>query len=615
VADQEPVPASEVTGVGDGQGATSQTSVDPVRIEPARPIKFADRVIPIQTSKWSYQPATILQLPAIRAGELGLVVPREGPRGGRGRSGFPPGMNMPGGPPAGAPDSDPAPEGDGADIEFVSPRVAGLARSDDGQSIALLYTDPFTSCSFVDSIQVESDDHRTASMPATGLALNANTRTIIRLADHPDVTTPVVGIKDYDSLEVISEKTGKHFYTPLGIPGFTDIETAAFVNDRIAVVFSRQIDLSAGKSGFQMTAIDVESGRAYRTATLEGAVFEPTVAVSPDREHIAIGTSSAVVLFNVVRGEPAGVLDMPAEFGAVCSFSPDGTRLAAKAKNRRTIRLFDLATGSQSGEFRILTRSALNESIHWPSDRFLLVNGQELVDVEHQLPVWRLQPAGNAYFGYLGGDQFWYSISSRGHVFSLPLDELARRMADISIEDATILRAGDSVTIQPDANELARNRTFGLAPGKIQEIHQNLTREFEERGVRVANAAPVILRISVDQLPMETMEVNERGGPPPPGPAGEIRQKPPTVVRFTPTRSRMELVRNGTVIWSREQVNRPTAVMRGEQGENPQMTANRLCRPRPGFFTLPFGDRFVLLSGNEPVLGTTRLGVAGPESE
>ena len=65
---------------------------------------------------------------------------------------------MPGGPPAGAPDSDPAPEGDGADIEFVSPRVAGLARSDDGQSIALLYTDPFTSCSFVDSIQVESID-------------------------------------------------------------------------------------------------------------------------------------------------------------------------------------------------------------------------------------------------------------------------------------------------------------------------------------------------------------------------------------------------------------------------------------------------------------------------
>lgn len=59
----------------------------------------------------------------------------------------------------------------------------------------------------------------------------------------------------------------------------------------------------------------------------------------------------------------------------------------------------------------------------------------------------------------------------------------------------------------------------------------------------------------------------------------------------------------------------PGVVLRGEKGENPQMMANRLCRPRHGFFTLPFGDRMVLLSRNDAVFGTTRLTIDGPVEE
>lgn len=52
--------------------------------------------------------------------------------------------------------------------------------------------------------------------------------------------------------------------------------------------------------------------------------------------------------------------------------------------------------------------------------------------------------------------------------------------------------------------------------------------------------------------------------------------------------------------------NRPRGVP-VRPGESLEMAANRQCLPRPEFFDFPFRNRVVLLSNNEPYLGSTDL--------
>lgn len=589
---QTPVPASEVANLGMPGAGSGTAAASAVKIDPPQAIRFADKVISLDSKEWSFEPGAVKSVPDFAEASVGLSMPVES-RGGRGfsdRGGGPPDMNLPGRfrPPVFPGDDEDEEEPEESPIEFNSPRLKQVSRTSDGKQVAVLYVDPFTDCSLVDSITLESDRHRTAEMKAIVLGLNADTRTVVRIAPNASLPNHRMGIDSYNTLEVISEKTGKYFYAPLGEFGFHDPDTALFVNDRIVLI-----------PGERLTAIDLESGRAYRTESIFR--MNAGTAVSPDGTHVAIGGLGGVLVFNVVRGKPVGVLKIGSEMSAFHpAFSPDGRQLAVASRTSPMIRIFDLATGNETASFPSGLSGA--GSLTWPVERMLVVDEREIVDVKHRIPVWQLRLPGFHLFQHLGGDRFWYAFGNNGFVHALGLDDMIARMDAISIEDRTVLRAGDSVSIEIDPNGLDRKQAG--------EVRDQLTSAFESRDIAVTGNAPVKLRVSVDRLPSETLELDDRAfarsNP------GEERT---ITVRLNPTRSRMEIVQNGRVVWTRERENRPYGSLRGEKNESAQMAANRLCRPSTGFFRLAFGDRLVLLSDDDIVLGRTRYTAEGPSEE
>ncbi len=559
------------------------------KIDPPRQIRFAGRIISLQADEWAFECGPVTPLDTMAA-TMFVVRPPNARR--RGRRFGPRGRGGATGPPDQFPPVPVGPEDPGDDaISFTSPRLDQVDLSRDGRQVVLLHTDPYTKCSSIQAIEPETGNSRTAEMKALALAIDANTRTVVRLAENPKIKRSQFALDSYNALEVISEGTGKYFYTSRETLGLPLPEKAVFVNDQILVVVSSHI-----------TAINLGDGRGYRTDDSLSVVG--SVVASPDETHIAVGTTDGILVFNAVKGKPVGILQIPGAVAGHACFSPDGKRLAVTGTPElaNSVAIFDLGNGKQLAQIGFT--STRPDTLVWPEHQFILVGGEELIDVENELPVWRYDSGGTigSSLRYLGGNRFAWVTAGQGVVFSLPHNDLAAKMSQISVEDATVLRPGDSVAL-----ELGKS---GFQPDQLEKIRRQLADAFATRGIRVTQHAATVLRTSVDRLARESIDVEIRGRE-----RDKSGNRPAQKVTLTPTRSRMELVQNGNVIWKRETLNKPGSGMMGLPGETPQTTANRLCRPQTSFFRLPFGDTIVLLSESDSVLGTSKLTVSGPTDE
>lgn len=453
-------------------------------------------------------------------------------------------------------------------------RIKTIDVAKDGKTLAMVYQNRAQNVG-AEAYHIETGISQLAPAGKSLLAVSAHQRTIAQLAEVLD--------KDNDKnakpkivLQVVSEGTGVQFHAPMAQLGRTPPTHGVFVNEQILLV-----------AGSKITVMQLDSGRGYQSPDNMPTVNH--IAVSPDRAHVALAIANGVLVFNPNTGKTAGFLSMAKAGPTIACFSPDGTHLLATGESDTALQVFDLRLGQLLKKIETTKKPIMQ--LAWPHERLAMVDGRFLIDLHSGVPVWQVSSnnGGEFFTHHLRKDMFLYRFLRGIHhgVIELPLAEIAARLEKIDWEQATAFEPGTKVSLD----------LSGLPAGnkQLEAVRSRLTAGLARCGLEVVSNAPNVLRASTERLAGETIRIDSFSG-----------NSSPQSVTIRPNRSSIELVKNNQVIWRMTEENRPRGVP-VRPGESLEMAANRQCLPRPEFFDFPFWNRVVLLSNNEPYLGSTDL--------
>ena len=132
--------------------------------------------------------------------------------------------------------------------------------------------------------------------------------------------------------------------------------------------------------------------------------------ISPDKKYMAVGSDEMIPIIDLETGTHVATINTEKLDGtARFAFSDDNHALAMIQKDCLTV--WDLTTGEQLRQFnheRLLNPG----SIHWIGE-YLLVNGQYLFDVRHQVLLWEYSGA-TAQITCSGGGRIWSADTFHG---------------------------------------------------------------------------------------------------------------------------------------------------------------------------------------------------------
>ncbi len=562
-------------------------------------IRFAKNAKPLSTDKWNFNAAqNAVSIPPVNSqmfnvdGQSQLFGGRTG-RGSFGPSGGGFGGDRGGRTRGGTGNSlhDSVPK-------LNSPKLAGATLSTSGTQLGIIHNDVFTKSGLVQFIDVATGQSINRSLvKGEFLACEPGSLTTACLVAVPGMQSGGDAIDNlvdnlnmpdhFNALAIKSEKTDVDHLIPVASfhqNGFKPT-MAEFVNENILVTV-----------GDQIVVIDIPTARGYFTEPLPGLKAR-SLSVSPDQQHIAVTMLDAVLVFDITAGKSVGAFK--AKFPGKPCFSPDGKKLAIPNSHTSSIEIYDLATGEQ--ESSIFSTGFSVAEISWPEPRFIVVGTDEIVDVKHRIPVWELKnPVQIGHeFVSVGGANYLYRYQTNGSVFALPHNDLQEQLDAMDIDQNIILDQGDAVKL-----------TFDLpfSSGDQDSIYGKLEQQMESRGIEISRNADISLRLSVETHKQESMDVAEFGAKEDWAGNREGEQ----TIRFTPTTSRFDMLKNGKVVWSYTRKNQPGGSLRLENGESPQACASRLCKPTINFFkSAKFPGRFVQLKPGKLYLGASTPSVKG----
>jgi hypothetical protein len=293
-------------------------------------------------------------------------------------------------------------------------------------------------------------------------------------------------------------------------------------------------------------------------------------ALSANRKYLAVSVNDGVYILDALTGD--SLAKMPGDPGSVSalSFRPDGTQLAGFSAQRLSV--WNLEKGDLYRD--IYFSQALHATkIDWLDRGYLLVGGQNLIDLDRRIVLWRYQfegmNAGSPAFGESGG-AFWYALTSQDRkergLFR------ARLPHEEALKTAASLRADDLLAVKPGAQVSLSVNVQG-DPNEQQKALNALTAQLRQLGMSVVNGGSLVLQASTETGKTSTIEYHAFG-----------RLGGSEKATVTEQISRLKFVENGKVIWEAVSVSGAPHILHMKQGETAQQALAPYQRPNVQFF-------------------------------
>ncbi len=300
--------------------------------------------------------------------------------------------------------------------------------------------------------------------------------------------------------------------------------------------------------------------------------------LSRDHSHIVFFQKGSLWILRLKDGTLVGQIRGQQKFMASLrnlDVSPDGRSLVASSG--AAVHGFDLTNGQSLFSFE--TGYAIN-SVVWADNSLLLVNGGRIVDPKLQVVVWNFSLANELYRAQTGSTTW---IVTPDRVFGLELinesrrQEIVRNTADLSAAEMLVFGRGSRISLAVELNHLG-NASETVA----RALHERL----EQLGFVVDEQAPLRLEAVVLRGSEKQEIVRDHFGPrigPGFGPGfGPVQER----IRYTPHTSYLKLKMNDDVLWQVSTTYSASGpILRVERNETAQDAADRICQPKPAFFT------------------------------
>jgi len=324
-------------------------------------------------------------------------------------------------------------------------------------------------------------------------------------------------------------------------------------------------------------------------------------ALSANRKYMAAPVNNGVFIFDALSGETLG--KMPGDPGIVTnlSFRPDGTQLAALSPQRLIV--WDLEKGDLYRDIYFSSAIAATK-IDWLDKGYLLVGGENLIDLDRRIVLWKYQQAagGAPAYGEAGGI-FWYALTSpdrkeRGLFRSrLPHDEALKTAAGLKADDLLVVKPGAQVSLSTNLQGDAAEQ---------QKAVQALTAQLKQLGmnvVNVVNGSPLVLQATTETGKTTQIEYRAFG-----------RLRGSEKANVTEQISRLKFVENNKVIWESVAVSGAPFMLQMKQGETVQQALAPYQKPNLQFFVNAKVPQYVARPNEAGAYGASSLTPQGIQS-
>jgi hypothetical protein len=215
-------------------------------------------------------------------------------------------------------------------------------------------------------------------------------------------------------------------------------------------------------------------------------------------------------------------------------------------------------------------------NVDWLTDGYVLVGGENLVDLERRIVLWQYQHSDASYgtahstSAELGGT-FWYGLTSsdrksRG-LFHADLPHAQAKQV------AASLKADDLLAVRPGARIALKLNVQGTA-AEQEMVRTALTKKLEELGMAVAADSPVVLTASTTTGASRKISYSAFGK------SGSSES-----VNVTPQISRLAIESNGRTLWESSGVNDVPFLLSLKQGQSIQDAVAPYQKPDLSYFS------------------------------
>jgi WD40 repeat protein len=354
----------------------------------------------------------------------------------------------------------------------------------------------------------------------------------------------------------ISQSQPKHVvsWLPYGDRdwGQRDVQFASFLdNGHICTVDG------TGK----LTVWEASQAKAlYSVATFQGS----TPAISGTGKYLAVLTKSGIYVLDALTGNPlAKFVGQPGYFPRL-SFRPDGQQLACVSSGM--IQVWDVMSGQMVHDVYLPTQFAAN-TIAWPSDGHMLLNGGSLVDLTRRIVLWQYN-GGSEVGATVNGRQLYVAKSGdhSGTLVHTPLPhgEAKKLAAGLDPDALLAIKPGVQVSVRI---------AVAMTPQEQQQIYDALVKRLTDNGISVVQNANVILHATTEQGETKTVEYRTIG-----------RGFGTESATVTQQIQKLTFAENGKTLWQAVQVkDAPFFLHTGGKDLNAAVAAQ--TRPDVAFFT------------------------------
>jgi WD40 repeat protein len=236
----------------------------------------------------------------------------------------------------------------------------------------------------------------------------------------------------------------------------------------------------------------------YSVATFQGSV----PAISGTGKYLAVLTSSGTVVLDAASGNPLAKFAGQPGYYPRLSFRPDGKELACVSSG--LVQVWDVASGKMTYEVFLPTQFPAN-TVSWPADGYLLLNGGALVDLSRRIVL--CQYSGGSESGATLGGRYLFVVKDASHNSGLvhtPLPHAAAKKL------AASLNADELLAIKPGA-QVSLRIAVALPQQEQQQIHDALVKRLTDNGLKVVPNSGLILHATTEQGETKTVEYRTIG--------------------------------------------------------------------------------------------------------
>ena len=358
----------------------------------------------------------------------------------------------------------------------------------------------------------------------------------------------------------------------------------------------RLVTVSSGK----LVLWQVSSAKAvYTTALADGT---ESLALSANRKYLALeansGPAQGVYVIEALTGRTVAKLPGEQRYLTALAFRPDGKQLAALTPNRLIV--WNLDDGEIDRDLNF-SPPIQGQTTQWLGNSYLMVGGENLVDLERRIVLWKYQLDGvrrsSRPCGEMGGF-FWYALTSA--------DRKERGLFRAKLPHDDALKVADGLepeklfAVRPGANVSLNFAAQGDA-GERQKSIEALTAQLRKLGMNVVNTSALVLQASTETGKTSQMEYRPFDKPSLPG----------EIVTATEQISRLKFVENGKVVWEASSVMSAPGILQMKRGESAQQALAPYQKPNQHFFVSIKLPQYVARTNEAGAYGASTLSPQG----